>query len=423
MELSHDKFLVTVAMGIQVLSMNNWKMAAPQKNARNTKRRKKGTSLFQKGNCKWRKTSEQPQTRDKGQEKEQIQPMKTDTQRVKRIEIEIFQSVSTSGNTLPSKLRPKIKKVSCKSAPRLNNFTGNVIVNINNLPLLVNKFCSIHSAHSNECKSPHCVLRSIKYVGLCVSVCLGCQSCNVNITMDLTDKLPKPKNKPGPPPSTLNKALALSVLKTKAGPSDVRYILSLLDIKPPSMTQLQKDLKLLSNETVHINNVSMKKNQEFINEVAKMLNQVTSNSRGLIPVEADCSYNNRCQSGYEAETQAFCPLVEQLTKRKLVLGLSTANKLCRKHQCSHTKCARTYNPTHSMASVEKKLISENITNVESQNVVKISSLTTDACAQLGNIMQTSNPIHCSSHSNMFPLKYVCFVHRMRRVFIIQKLQH
>ena len=49
-----------------------------------------------------------------------------------------------------------------------------------------------------------------------------------------------------------------------------------------------------------------------------------------VNVETDTSYNNRPQAGFEAGTQSFCPVISQDTRKKLVVSMETANKLCTK---------------------------------------------------------------------------------------------
>ena len=63
----------------------------------------------------------------------------------------------------------------------------------------------------------------------------------------------------------------------------------------------------------------MNKNQEYVKKVLEM-----SGREAEVNVETDLSFNNRPQSGYEAATQSFCPMVEQDTSKKLVLSLATA---------------------------------------------------------------------------------------------------
>ena len=103
-------------------------------------------------------------------------------------------------------------------------------------------------------------------------------------------------------------------------------------------------------------------------------------------VETDSSFNNRPQSGYEAATQSFCPMVEQDINKKLVLSMAIANKLCVKRNCNHgnynNNCRKNFGTAESIASSESKLVHENLDNINSKGTLKVKSGTSDASAQI-----------------------------------------
>ena len=59
---------------------------------------------------------------------------------------------------------------------------------------------------------------------------------------------------------------------------------------------------------VEINNAAMIENQAYVKKIMEM-----SGREAEVNVETDLSFNSRPQSGYEAATQSFCPMVEQDT--------------------------------------------------------------------------------------------------------------
>jgi hypothetical protein len=89
-------------------------------------------------------------------------------------------------------------------------------------------------------------------------------------------------------------------------------------------------------------------------------------------------YNNRPQQGCEAGTQAFTPMID--TETGLVLGCETANKLCKKHGCTHDNCEKNYRTEDTIASCEKKRALQNVEMIEKEGLT-VKSVTSDGSTQ------------------------------------------
>ena len=85
---------------------------------------------------------------------------------------------------------------------------------------------------------------------------------------------------------TINESLMLSTMKTKVGPSDLNFILSALNIKPPAYSLMYKKLNRLSDTMVKLNEKSMIDSQSLVRDLKQSLGQSP-----MISVETDTSYN------------------------------------------------------------------------------------------------------------------------------------
>ncbi|KAK3107259.1 hypothetical protein FSP39_010477 [Pinctada imbricata] len=305
----------------------------------------------------------------------------------------------------PFKLRPtKIDSTCFTEHPSVHE---NVIVNLHSLNNLVALFID-HANTRCEYPTPQVVVTQRR--GLCIQCKTVCRNCSYDPGESVKLYTECRVGTRGQMSGTINESLMLSTMKTKVGPSDLNFILSALNIKPPAYSLMYKKLNRLSDTMVKLNEKSM------IRDLKQSLGQSP-----MISVETDTSYNNRMQAGYEASTTSFTPMIEQETGYSLPLSAVIYNKVCSSQTCSHEnsdKCHRNYTEDESMSSTESKAAAENIKRIDNENIVRVKSVTTDASAQVQNAIknhatQTGRPI---SHE-------LCFIHRMRTVQKnIKKLQ-
>ena len=297
----------------------------------------------------------------------------------------------------PTRLRPAIKSKSQLTSNE-DSSEENVVVNFHKLSSLVAGFL-------HKCARPCPEVRIEKRKGLCITAKTYCKFCKFQSEpIDLFTSILKRR---GPTAGSLNDALAIPVLKSKMGVSDITYLFSCLNIQPPAPSGLHKIVCKASDKMIELNQASMNKNQEYVKKVLEM-----SGREAEVNVETDLSFNNRPQSGYEAATQSFCPMVEQDTSKKLVLSLATANKLCAKRNCNHgnnnNNCRKNFGTAESIASSESKLVHENLDNIDSNGALKVKSVTSDASAQIEKSVR--NYAHTKKKQI---LHFKCFVHKLR----------
>ncbi|KAK3585960.1 hypothetical protein CHS0354_038504 [Potamilus streckersoni] len=233
----------------------------------------------------------------------------------------------------------------------------------------------------------------------CVNNITTCTSCNLKESEQaaFSEKC-QGQTKRGPVTGNLNEMLALSCYKIKVGVTDLRFIISCLNILPPSSGYLYKKLNELSSTIISVNECVLVENQKFVQEV----NMLTYKG---IHVQTDTAYNHRPQSGGESATWSIAIVMEHTTSRKLPLCVSIANKLCSKKTCIHLNCKKNHRTEDLMSSTETKLAKENLNKLEMLNILKIDSLTCDASAQLEKTVREHSAKVQSSIR-----QYTCYVH-------------
>ncbi|KAK3091389.1 hypothetical protein FSP39_019512 [Pinctada imbricata] len=308
----------------------------------------------------------------------------------------LFDGVQYNGeednSDAPMLLRPpKKKEIQNSETGKCNK--ENFIVNMEKMNNLFQTFLDKHD--SKICTKPETEIIIVKRLGLGVSAEMVCKKCQFKSP-------PSKLYEEGKGRSVLtNKALALPLLKTKMGATDVQFLLASLNIKPPSLRGLQDTLNSASVISTNINKESMLNNQVYVRKVQELKGQGHN-----VDVEMDTSYNNRPQNGIEAGTISITPVAECSTNRKLVIALNVCNKLCNKKSCDHTSCAKSYPTDKSITSSEAFSVAKNLKSIQDNNILNVRSVTTDQSCQVEKVISdTSRHI---SH-------YHCFIHRLRNL--------
>lgn len=302
-------------------------------------------------------------------------------------------------NILPTKLRPAIKPTEC------NNLNLDSTSNEENIIVNLQKLSSLVSGSVHQCDDPSYAVKLVKREGLCITAETVCNCCGFK--SEPCKLFTTIKKRRGPEAGSLNDALAIAILKSKMGISDVRCLLSCMNVQPPAVSGLHKKLCDMSDKMIELNTCSMTENQQYVKKVMQM-----AGKEAEVNVETDLAFNNRPQSGYESATQSFCPMIEQDTHKKLVLSMATANKLCIKKSCDHKNinCQKNFGTAESISSSESKLVHQNLECIDNKGILKVKSVTSDASAQ---IEKTIRNYACEKKRKI--QQYKCFVHKLRTV--------
>jgi hypothetical protein len=302
--------------------------------------------------------------------------------------------------TSPIKLRPKKRKESSPvvQQPGSVGENENFIVSLKKLESIFQAF-AIHS-----CDNPNVTLSLEDRQGLCISIKVVCRNCK--FSTDVTKMYDVIKPSRGPSGGCLNSAILMPVMLSKIGISDILLVLSALNIRAPDKRGLQRKLNHLSDNIENIGREQMLQNQQYVQRIQSLAGMSGTE------VEFDVAYTSRPKSGCETSSQSFAPLIEQTTTRHLPIAISTANKLCSKPACAHNnaQCKKSYDADVSIGRTEATFIKSAIDSVESSNIIKIRSVTTDASLQIAKALKEVN-----SARSIQIKHYKCFVHNLRNM--------
>ncbi|KAK3105046.1 hypothetical protein FSP39_016009 [Pinctada imbricata] len=340
-----------------------------------------------------------------------IVPMEESSTKIVRPSCTDLFAVKSPRNSVicQSKLRPKKEENPTENlAIKDFNFEEeeNGIIQLSKMTILFQNF-SQHYLCKSMCKKPNPKVVCAGRKGLalsCKCVCTNCKFQTPVVQMYQECRI----GSRGPASNTINEGLLIAAVKSKVGPSDLSCILSCINVKPPSSALMHRKFTRTCDIMTQINENSMLQNQQYVKSYCE-----ASGLHHGVAVETDTSFNNRIQAGYEAGTSSVTPMIEQTTGLALPLAVTVYNKICSQPNCTHTtehNCKKNYPSNESMSSSEKKAFIQNFENIQKNNIINVTSVTSDASAQLGKVITEHNE---RSGSRSKVDHQLCLVHRMR----------
>ena len=329
---------------------------------------------------------------------------------LKRLSASVAQDVlyacgqESKGPTLPFRLRPAADTVKLKQ-PKITTPKSTPTNNENavvNLKMLESAFNTVAAKHS--CGQPRLKLQVSERKGICLTVKVTCCNCNfVSSDMELFQSY----KKRGISAGLTNSCLILPVLGSKMGISDIHLVLACLNIQAPDKRGMQRKLNNLTEDVEQLNKAQLAENQQYVRQVER----IAGNEDGT-HLEFDVSYASRPLAGGSTATQCYAPTVEKTTCKKLPVDIQVANKLCPVKDCDHKskKCKQNYNSNTSINQAEPEFLKKTIQNIEDQEILRVSSVTTDGSRSLAKAMRILN-----SKRRRQIKHYKCFVHNMRNL--------
>ena len=214
---------------------------------------------------------------------------------------------------------------------------------------LFNNAFKQHSLSSKECSGQLIFdTDAEKQRGLAWKMALKCNTCSYKSAAHRLYTVLDNANKRGPKPAAINLALQVGLSHNGIGNTGFRNIVQAINMPPPSLSYMQKNANTVGNIIQTLNDLNMKEVRQNLKEIS-VLRGLDSESK--ISAEADCRYNNNLYSGggktpFQPATQSVFTMCENHTPSKKVIGVYTANKLCKAAQILRSKGEEIVCPNH-----------------------------------------------------------------------------
>ena len=304
-----------------------------------------------------------------------LSPSSTSVNRHVRPSSSIATLVGSRQNTLPYKLRVSVTaggatttsgKANVASVQNETAFpviSGYRVVSLHKMQNCINVFLSEHNEVSPLCVPQiHFVSEREILNGMCAAEVITCTTCHFtsglnHLYSQVATSVPGQRGRKA---GDLNTRLALGMLNTGVGVREVRELFAILDLPVPSASSLQSTCNKIADKLETLGAKVMSENRQKVKTVMDIWNE-----KELI-VESDTSYNNsiKGRSFYQPGTQAFCPLIEQVTPKKLIIAHNIKNKLCRRCQLygkNHANtCTANYPKYEPIGNAEMALAKDNM---------------------------------------------------------------
>lgn len=295
---------------------------------------------------------------------------------------------------------------------------GNRIISVSLLLSGFSDFTERHALH-NQMNTTQCIpefaFQGSKEVvrGLCVQEYIMCNKCKFSYgPYRLYEYAGRLNTVKGRLPGKMNVQLQTAMTKLSMGYNQVIFLFAGIEVPPPSVQNMVKLANRISDVCKDVNKKTMLENQTTVARVMEMRGH--SIDKPFISAESDVAYNNppKGRSMSQPGTQAYAPLIENVTDKKLVIAFSTASKHCatavslRKLgvsvECPHHegKCSATWPENVPMGNVETALAKSNAAFLEH---VQVDKLCTDNDSKLVNgtrqIFPGVEKMDCTVHAS------------------------
>lgn len=279
---------------------------------------KRKTTRFQPGNDVWKKRS--PSKSNLPDDSEEQPSTSGITIRKRSTE-----TTAEDDHSLDVKqLRPRSVEPSQMKRENTTPSSGMRLMHGGKMSEAFNEAFRDHQEASEDCQQPNIIIVAEKKIGLCWQVCLGCTSCNFKTAFKrLYEEAQSPRR--GPNPATPNVGLAVGLQDMPLGNTKARYLLTSMDIPPPSRSCMQRTSNRCSQAVKELNDKDMA-------EKLQMVKEQHSNPDGSVNIAMDGRYNctvisSRKKIGQNA-SQAIGIACETKTDKQYIIAAAVQDKLC-----------------------------------------------------------------------------------------------
>lgn len=209
--------------------------------------------------------------------------------------------------------------------------SGNRIINNFKMVGMMNSVYESHAKSKKKCDSLKLeILNEIK-LGLAWKYQFQCKSCKFKSSMYklYEEQVVERKTKPGKLAAAINLSLGVVLMDTPIANTKFRFILTALDIPPPSMSNMQKISNEASEKIKELNKKDMTEKRRLLEAHNKQTNATNPKE---ITFSLDGRYGGRGFSSSakpgQKSTQAYTVAIENVTEQQYIIGLAIENKLC-----------------------------------------------------------------------------------------------
>lgn len=226
----------------------------------------------------------------------------------------------------------------------------------------------------------------------CLScTCGGYRSAQHNLYVEIENKGSR-----GPKTAAPNVGVQVGLTQSMISNTAFRNGLMAVNIPPPSDRSMQKTANKVCDAITDLNKDDMEMQREHLRDV--------NQARGLprdtpIRAEGDGRFNNALRSGsgttpFQPATQATYTIIENVTKKKKIISVHTANKLCSKRGRHHGACTegscKANIKMDDIIGDEERWAGEAYSQMQSKDgskTMKISHFTSDGDSKAGKGIQ------------------------------------
>lgn len=284
-----------------------------------------------------------------------------------------------------------------------------------------------------------CQRRGLAWIGAAKCVKCGYQTDRFKLYNEVET------GKRGRKAAEANVRLQVGLSKTGVGNTAAQYLVTSLNMDPPSQSGLTKSSNKVADGIVDININDMRDLRGHI----KKVNLMRGRPAGLLDAEADGTYNHRFGAGSstptQPATQATYLFIENLTSSKKIINCKTYSRLCicdtQEREGPHTQKCKANLAVNAVIGNEKLYLAQTLAELYDEDFsVEFMTLDGDSSARsLLNSLQQPDPSveckvqYCTRHLNrifmnklrdesfsteMFPVKTKAEKKEMQKLFAL-----
>ena len=281
-----------------------------------------------------------------------------------RLPKDIYDEADTDSIIKPSYLRARDTKktkteVYMDATPEDIHIIGNRMVCMSKMADLFNACYKGHTTSNPECPGQFYFPASEeKPKGICTSVKLTCRMCNYSTVLSKMYEEVVTEHVCGQHAARPNVQLTHFLSKSPISQFDVQLLFASIDSVCLATSNIQKCINKYSSTWTQANNDQLRSNRQQLKSIIERKHG-TPMTEVEVAAEVDTSYSSppKGRAMSQPANQSLTPLLENVTKKKMLIGLTSFSKLCSLGpNCNrqHEGCGMNWGPTQPISNSEKQ---------------------------------------------------------------------